>query len=70
LTIDKKLEQLARYVNKLIVIFKNDQQVTAAEPYQLLVHLFKEQCEVVDKSDSAKGSGTGKRIKIKRKSKG
>jgi hypothetical protein len=65
-----KLEQLARYVNKLIIIFKNDQQVITAEPYQLLVRLFKEQCEVVDKSDSDKGSGTGKRIKIKRKSKG
>ena len=65
-----KLEQLARYVNKLIVIFKNDQQVTAAEPYQLLVRLFKEQCEVVDQSDSDKGSGTGKKIKIKTKSKG
>ncbi len=65
-----QLDQLARYVNKLIVIFKNDQQVTATEPYQLLVRLFKEQCEVVDKSDSNKGNATGKRIKIKRKSKG
>jgi hypothetical protein len=53
-----KLEQLAKYLNKLIVLFKEDQQVTAGEPYQLLVRLFKEQCEVIDK-----GSGTGKKIK-------
>jgi hypothetical protein len=38
------------------------------EPYQLLVRLFKEQCEVIDKSDP--GKGRGNKIKIKRKSKG
>lgn len=59
-----KLEQLAKYLNKLIVMFKDDQQVTSGEPYQLLVRLFKEQCEVIDK-----GSGTGRKIKLKRKSK-
>jgi hypothetical protein len=60
-----KLEQLAKYLNKLIVIFKDDQQVASGEPYQLLVRLFKEQCEVIDK-----GNGTGRKIKLKRKSKG
>ena len=60
-----KLEQLAKYVNKLIVLFKDDRQITSGEPYQLLVRLFKEQCEVIDK-----GSGTGKKIKLKRKSQG
>ena len=63
-----KLEQLAKYVNKLIVLFKEDQQITCSEPYQLLVRLFKEQCEVIDKSDAGKGGG--KKIKLKRKSKG
>jgi hypothetical protein len=63
-----KLEQLAKYVNKLIVLFKEDQQITCSEPYQLIVRLFKEQCEVIDKSDAGKGGG--KKIKLKRKSKG
>ena len=65
-----KLEQLAKYTNKLIVVFKDDPPVTAAEPYQLLVRLFKEQCEVIDKSDSGKGIGPGNKIKVKKKSKG
>ncbi len=63
-----KLEQLAKYVNKLIVLFKDDRQITCTEPYQLLVRLFEEQCEVIDKSDTDKGSG--KKIKLKKKSKG
>jgi hypothetical protein len=63
-----KLEQLAKYVNKLIVLFKGDRQITCSEPYQLLVRLFEEQCEVIDKSDDDKGRG--KKIKVKRKSKG
>lgn len=41
-----KLEQLATYLLKLITIFKDDQKVTASEPYLLLVRLFKEHCEI------------------------
>jgi len=46
-----KLEQLAGYLLKLITIFKNEQQVTAGEPYQLLVRLFKEQCEITQNTN-------------------
>lgn len=37
-----KLEELARFLHELIVIFEND---GLDEPYQLLVRLFSEQCE-------------------------
>jgi len=46
-----KLEQLATYLLKLITIFKNDRQIAAAEQYQLLVRLFKEQCENTNNTD-------------------
>ncbi len=65
-----KMAQLAKYLNKLIALFKNDIQVTTTEPYQLLVRLFKEQCEVINKSDSDQGDGTNKKIKVKKKSQG
>jgi len=41
-----KLEQLAQYIYRLIVIFANDEQVKSNEPYQLLDRLFHEQCEI------------------------
>jgi len=65
-----KLEQLAKYLYKLILVFKDDHQLTAQEPYQLLVRLFQEQCEIINKSGFNKGSGTGNKIRIKRKTKG
>jgi len=65
-----KLEPLAKYLNKLIAVFKNDPQITATEPYQLLVRLFKEQCEVINKSGPNQGAGTDKKIKVKKKSQG
>jgi hypothetical protein len=37
-----KLEELAQYLHKLIVIFEKDE---LGEPYRLLVRLFSEQCE-------------------------
>ena len=37
-----KLEELARYLHELIVIFEKDE---LGEPYRLLVRLFSEQCE-------------------------
>ena len=63
-----KLEQLSAYLHKLILVFRDDRQVTATEPYQLLVRLFKEQCKVIDTSDS--NEGPDKKIKLKKKSKG
>jgi hypothetical protein len=65
-----KLEQLAGYLHKLLVVFNNDQQVTATAPYQLLVRLFKEQCKVIDKSNSDPCSGNSKTIEVKKKSQG
>jgi hypothetical protein len=58
-----KLEQLARYLNKLIILFKNDKPVVSGEPYQLLIRLFNEQCDVIQKKSS-------KSIKVKRRTKG
>ena len=40
-----KLEELARYVYALILLFENDDELTGSEPYQLLKRLFSEQCE-------------------------
>jgi transposase len=58
-----KLEQLARYLNKLIILFKNDKPVVSGEPYQLLIRLFNEQCDVIQNKSS-------KSIKVKRRTKG
>ncbi len=66
----QNLEKLATYLDKLIVIFKNDQPVTATEAYQLLVRLFKEQCEISNdpRPDAAKRKP--RQIKVKKKSQG
>ncbi|MDY6953485.1 MAG: transposase [Thermodesulfobacteriota bacterium] len=56
-----KLEQLARYAHKLIVLFKSDKEITSSEQYELLVRLFQEQCEI---------KGNSKKIKIRKKTKG
>jgi len=65
-----KLEQLARYLNKLIVIFKNDLQVTTTEPYQLLVRLFKEQCQITNESCPDAVKSHDQQIKVKKKTQG
>ncbi|MCK5205387.1 MAG: hypothetical protein KAR15_16005, partial [Desulfobacterales bacterium] len=65
-----KLEQLAKYLNTLIVIFKNDQQVTTSEPYQLLIRLFKEQCEITNESGPDAVKSNDQQIKLKKKTKG
>jgi hypothetical protein len=62
----QNLEQLSKYLHKLITIFKNDRQVTANEPYQLLVRLFSEQCKVVEKN----GTENDQQIKVEKKSQG
>lgn len=66
----ENLEKLATYLDKLIVIFKNDQQVTATEAYQLLVRLFQEQCEISNdpRADAAKRKP--RQIKVKKKTQG
>ncbi|MEJ2024001.1 MAG: transposase [Deltaproteobacteria bacterium] len=42
----EKLEQLSQYLYELIALFDNDSKVKSSEPYQLLVRLFQEQCEI------------------------
>jgi hypothetical protein len=64
------LRQLAKYLNRLIMIFKNDPHVSDSEPYQLMVRLFKEQCMVQDPSGSSTGKRNGKQIKVKNKTEG
>lgn len=61
------LRQLAKYLNRLITIFKNDPHVSQSEPYQLIVRLFNEQCTV---SGSSSGKRNSKQIKVKNKTKG
>ena len=64
------LRQLAKYLNRLITIFKTDAHVAQSEPYQLLIRLFNEQCMVEDQSGSSTGKRNSKQIKIKNKTKG
>ena len=64
-----KLKQLAKYLNKLIAIFKRDKQVAADEPYQVLLRLFNEQCEIIAGKSGQKNK-PDEQIKIKRKSTG
>jgi hypothetical protein len=52
-----KLDELAGYLSKLIVIFEKDE---FGEPYLLLTRLFSEQCEVSEQS----------RVQVKKKSEG
>jgi hypothetical protein len=51
----QKLEDLATYVHRLVVLFDNDPQVVANEPYQLLVRLFQEQCQVLEAPGADQG---------------
>jgi hypothetical protein len=51
-----KLEELARYLHELIVIFEKDE---LGEPYQLLVRLFSEQCECSKESIQVKKKTEG-----------
>lgn len=65
-----KLEELAQYVYELITIFENDNEVISSEPYQLLVRLFQEQCEVKKETRSDAAKANGEEIQIKKKSEG
>lgn len=66
----QSLRQLAKYLNRLITIFKNDPHVLHSEPYQLMVRLFNEQCMVQDSSGSSTGKRNSKQINVKNKTKG
>jgi hypothetical protein len=66
----QSLRQLAKYLNRLITIFKNDPHVSHSEPYQLMVRLFNEQCMVQDSSGSSTGKRNSKKINVKNKTKG
>jgi len=59
-----KLQALAEYLDELIVIFGNDNEIKSSEPYQLLDRLFREQCEI--KSDDSSDEESPK-IQIKKK---
>jgi len=56
-----KLDQLSKYLYDLIIVFEKDSSVNGNEPYQLLVRLFKEQCEVNQNNEE---------IQIKKKTEG
>jgi Transposase domain (DUF772)/Transposase DDE domain len=65
-----KLEQLAQYAYKLIQVFEADKEVKDSEQYELLVRLFKEQCEIKKDPNSDTCKGDDKTIKIKKKTQG
>ncbi|NLD37697.1 MAG: transposase [Desulfatiglans sp.] len=58
-----KLQDLACYLYKLIMLFEHDNEVINSEPYQLLNRLFSEQCEL--KSDLKTDEGSSK-IQVKK----
>jgi hypothetical protein len=62
----EKLDQLASYLQKLIEIFASDDEIKSSEPYQLLVRLFQEQCEV----QASKSNTYDKKIVLKKKTEG
>jgi len=62
-----KLQNLAEYLYELITLFKQDNEIISKEPYQLLVRLLNEQCEL--KSDSTSKEESSK-INIKKKPEG
>jgi hypothetical protein len=64
------LRQLAKYLNRLITIFKKDPHVSNSEPYQLMLRLFNEQCMIEDQPGLSTGKRNTKQIKVKNKTKG
>jgi Transposase domain (DUF772)/Transposase DDE domain len=62
-----KLHDLADYLYELIMLFKNDNEITGNEPYQLLSRLFDEQCELKNNPASKKGSS---KIQVKKSPEG
>jgi hypothetical protein len=64
------LYELATYLDKLIVIFKNDKQVSVTERYQLLVRLFQEQCEITNEPGPKAEKRKKRQVKVKKKIRG
>ncbi len=62
-----KLEELARYLYELIVLFEKDNEVKTSEPYRLLNRLFCEQCELTNDPLSEEQSS---KVQIKKRSEG
>lgn len=62
-----KLQDLAEYLYKLIVIFKDDNEVIGSEAYQLMSRLFNEQCELINNSASKEESS---KIQVKKNPEG
>jgi len=54
-----ELDELARYLHELVVLFQKDGGVTAGEPYRLLDRLFSEQCEPTGSSVRVKTRSAG-----------
>lgn len=65
-----KLEQLARYLYGLIVLFENDKEINSGEPYQLLDRLFREQCEIKKETRTDGDSLSDTKIQVKKKTEG
>lgn len=65
-----KLEQLAKYLHELIVLFEKDAQLTTMEPYQLLVRLFSEQCDLIKDQRQNGEDGDCPQIIVKKKTQG
>lgn len=66
----QNLEQLASYLHRLVVLFEKDPRVTESEPYQLLVRLFKEHCQLIEETGADTGQQGSRQIKVKKKSQG
>jgi transposase len=62
-----KLHDLAEYLYKLILLFKNDNEITGNEPYQLLNRLFNEQCELKNNPESKEESS---KVEVKKSPEG
>ena len=65
-----KLEQLAKYAYKLILLFKNDKEVKSTEPYLLLSRLLQEQCEIEKNANGDASEADDKEVALKSKPKG
>lgn len=65
-----KLDELARYVHTLMVIFEKDECLRATEPYQLLARLFSEQCDYEKEPHTDTDSKSEVRIMVKKRTEG
>ena len=65
-----KLEQLAQYPHNLIKRFENDKEIKSSEQYELLLRLFKEQCEIKKEPKSDMYRGDDNKVEVKKKTQG